>query len=100
MRQIRGQAHPTHPGRRKAQTLLGVKAMLNLNKQINLKDGRKLGYVECGDTQGRPPLLFHYSPCSRLAIGRQCPVAEELDARSSDKCAHTYRRSTSSGLLS
>ncbi len=36
------------------------------SRQLQLKDGRQLGYVDYGDPAGRPVLLFHGVPGSRL----------------------------------
>jgi len=36
------------------------------DRQISLKDGRSLGYVESGDPTGKPVFCFHGSPGSRL----------------------------------
>jgi len=35
---------------------------------VTLRDGRALGYAECGDPDGEPVLHFHGSPSSRLEI--------------------------------
>jgi hypothetical protein len=37
-----------------------------LNQQIKLKDGRKLGYAECGNLKGKPVFYFHGTPGSRF----------------------------------
>jgi pimeloyl-ACP methyl ester carboxylesterase len=36
------------------------------NKTITLEDGRKLGYAEYGDPKGKPVLLYHGTPSSRI----------------------------------
>jgi pimeloyl-ACP methyl ester carboxylesterase len=41
---------------------------------VTLRDGRALGYAECGDPDGDPVLHFHGSPSSRLEI-----AAPEVD---------------------
>ena len=38
----------------------------NLSSFITLKDGRKLGFLECGDKKGHPVFYFHGFPGSRL----------------------------------
>ena len=40
--------------------------MLRENCYLYLKDGRRLGYLECGDPKGKPVLCFHGYPGSRL----------------------------------
>ena len=37
-----------------------------INQQIKLKDGRKLGYAECGNLKGKPVFYFHGTPGSRF----------------------------------
>lgn len=41
----------------------------NCGRQIELRDGRRLGYGEYGDPQGRPVLYCHGFPSSRLEAG-------------------------------
>lgn len=41
---------------------------------INLKDGRKLGYVEYGDSKGKPLFFFHGWPGSRCS-GKETDIA-------------------------
>jgi pimeloyl-ACP methyl ester carboxylesterase len=36
---------------------------------VTLRDGRRLAYAEWGDLGGRPVVMFHGNPASRL----QCP---------------------------
>lgn len=43
---------------------------------VNLNDGRSLAYAEWGDLDGRPVVLFHGTPGSRLL----CPDAEATEA--------------------
>ena len=38
--------------------------MLRENCYLYLKDGRRLGYLECGDPKGKPVLCFHGYPGS------------------------------------
>ena len=40
--------------------------MSNLNQQITLPDGRRLGYDERGPSDGKPLFYFHGSPSSRV----------------------------------
>lgn len=42
--------------------------MDNLNQQINLPDGRTLGYAEIGDRAGLPVFFFHGQPGNRLFL--------------------------------
>ncbi|HSL29517.1 MAG TPA: alpha/beta hydrolase [Anaerolineales bacterium] len=50
--------------------------MSNLGQQIQLPDGRKLGYGERGPSNGKPLFYFHGSPSSRLESDLY--VSEEL----------------------
>lgn len=50
--------------------------------QIRLKDGRRLGYAEYGDPNGKPVVHFHGNPCSRLeGVGYRDRVAARLGVR-------------------
>jgi pimeloyl-ACP methyl ester carboxylesterase len=49
------------------------------DNQIKLKDGRKLGYAEYGDPQGKPVLHFHGTPSSRFECSR--PAVDEIATR-------------------
>ncbi|MBE0681614.1 MAG: hypothetical protein IH589_06840 [Anaerolineales bacterium] len=40
--------------------------MSKLNQQIQLRDGRRLGYDEHGASNGKPLFYFHGSPSSHL----------------------------------
>jgi pimeloyl-ACP methyl ester carboxylesterase len=42
--------------------------MPKFNQQLELPDGRRLGYDKHGPTEGRPVFYFHGSPSSRLEI--------------------------------
>ena len=42
--------------------------MKNLGLSIKLKDGRTLGFLECGDPKGYPVFYFHGFPGSRLQV--------------------------------
>lgn len=46
-----------------------------------LKDGRKLGYAEYGDPQGKPLMFFHGWPSSRLQARITDEIAKELHIR-------------------
>ncbi|HLF73127.1 MAG TPA: alpha/beta hydrolase, partial [Anaerolineales bacterium] len=50
--------------------------MPRLNQQIQLPDGRKLGYDDRGPSDGKPLFYFHGSPSSR--VESQLYVSEEL----------------------
>ncbi len=51
------------------------------DRSIALKDGRTLGYAEYGDSTGRPIILFHGTPGSRLAGAMFDGVARAHGAR-------------------
>jgi pimeloyl-ACP methyl ester carboxylesterase len=51
------------------------------NKIISLRDGRKLGYAEYGDPNGKPVFFFHGLPGSRLQRHPDESIAAELGAR-------------------
>jgi pimeloyl-ACP methyl ester carboxylesterase len=44
----------------------GRAAMNRLNQEMNLADGRRLGWAEYGAAEGRPVMYFHGWPASRL----------------------------------
>ncbi|MFE8702843.1 alpha/beta fold hydrolase [Cytobacillus sp. FJAT-54145] len=48
---------------------------------IQLKDGRKIGYIEYGDKTGIPVLFFHGTPGSRLLYLDDDDVAKSLGVR-------------------
>ncbi len=48
---------------------------------LRLSDGRRLGFAEYGDPLGRPLLLFHDTPGSRLKRHPDDRIAEALGAR-------------------
>ncbi len=52
---------------------------LKLDNQVQLKNGRRLGYAEIGDPRGRPVLHFHGMPSSRMEISR--PSLDEIATR-------------------
>jgi pimeloyl-ACP methyl ester carboxylesterase len=52
-----------------------------LNQQIKLKDGRKLGYAECGNPQGKPVFYFHGTPGSRLECNIFLETGNSVGAR-------------------
>jgi pimeloyl-ACP methyl ester carboxylesterase len=51
------------------------------DRAIVLNDGRTLGYAEYGDPMGAPIMLFHGTPCSRLAGVIVDRVARDHQAR-------------------
>ena len=51
------------------------------DKVISLRDGRKLGYAEYGDPDGKPILFFHGLPGSRRQRHPDDSIATELGAR-------------------
>lgn len=56
--------------------------MGQLDQIIKLKDGRKLGYAEYGDPNGKPLFYFHGWPGSRLSWGSELDaVANKLHLR-------------------
>jgi pimeloyl-ACP methyl ester carboxylesterase len=52
-----------------------------LDHQITLKDGRKLGYAECGNPQGKPVFYFHGTPGSRIECNIFPEAANSIGAR-------------------
>ena len=46
-----------------------------------LKNGRKLGYSEYGDTKGKPIFYFHGWPTSRLQAQVNDEIAKKLQIR-------------------
>lgn len=52
-------------------------AMNRFDRQIRLRDGRRLGYAEYGDALGRPVFHFHGFPSSRLEAGLHHRLVEE-----------------------
>ena len=52
-----------------------------LDNQIQLRDGRRLGYAEFGDPRGRPVLFFHGYPGSRWDGAETGQVAEHVGIR-------------------
>jgi len=51
------------------------------DQQIVLPDGRKLGFAEYGDPQGKPVFYFHGWPSSRLSGQDLGPIANRYGAR-------------------
>ena len=51
------------------------------DQQIVLPDGRKLGFAEYGDTQGKPVFYFHGWPSSRLSGQELVPISNRQGAR-------------------
>src|SRR5271157_2358409 len=51
------------------------------NQEIKLKDGRKLGYTECGNPQGKPVFYFHGTPGSRIECNIFLEAANSIGAR-------------------
>ncbi len=51
------------------------------NNSIRLRDGRRLGFAEYGDPGGKPVLLFHGTPGSRLYHHPDDSIARSLGAR-------------------
>jgi pimeloyl-ACP methyl ester carboxylesterase len=50
-------------------------------RQLKLRDGRRLGYSEYGDRDGKPIFYFHGWPGSRLEAQLAVPTAERYRAR-------------------
>ncbi len=55
--------------------------MKKTHRQINLKDGRKLGYAEYGTSDGTPLFFFHGFPSSRFHASTTHAVAKKLKIR-------------------
>jgi pimeloyl-ACP methyl ester carboxylesterase len=57
--------------------------MSRLNQQVQLPDGRRLGFDEYGAPDGKPLFYFHGSPSSRLefALFGDEALVQSLDAR-------------------
>jgi pimeloyl-ACP methyl ester carboxylesterase len=55
--------------------------MNDQSSTVRLQDGRRLGYAEYGDPAGRPVLLFHGTPGSRLYRHPDDSIARSLRAR-------------------
>lgn len=55
--------------------------MNSIDRQIQLRDGRQLGYAEYGDPQGRPWLYYHGIPSSRLEAGLHHAAARRENIR-------------------
>ena len=51
------------------------------DNQINLRDGRRLGYAEFGDPRGKPVLFFHGYPGSRWDGAETGHAAERVGVR-------------------
>jgi pimeloyl-ACP methyl ester carboxylesterase len=51
------------------------------DRQIVLSDGRKLGYAEYGDPQGKTVFLFHGIPGSRMIQHPDATIANECNVR-------------------
>ena len=52
-----------------------------IDQQLMLPDGRKLGFAEYGDPQGKPIFYFHGWPSSRLSGQDLGPIARRYGAR-------------------
>ena len=52
-----------------------------LNQTLTLKDGRALGFAECGDPQGTPVFYFHASGSSRLERPADESILVDLGVR-------------------
>lgn len=55
--------------------------MNGVDRQLELQDGRRLGYAEYGDPQGKPLMYFHGFPSSRLEGGLIDAVARRRQVR-------------------
>jgi hypothetical protein len=60
---------------------------INLENEITLQDGRKLGYAECGDRSRYPTFYSHGIPNSRL-ISSSC--RQYLPVRQNASSAFSY----------
>ncbi len=54
---------------------------MNNNYTIKLKDGRNLGYIECGDPSGKPVFFFHGWPGSRYSGKETDEAAKKIGVR-------------------
>lgn len=54
---------------------------LNKSKTIQLKDGRKLGFIEYGDSEGKPIFFFHGWPGSRYSGKEADEAAKKISVR-------------------
>src|ERR1041384_820935 len=70
-----------HPQRPHQQLMKPQSETGRLNQQITLRDGRRLGFVEHGDTKGRPLFYFHGWPSSRLESCALSPLCAEMGLR-------------------
>lgn len=61
--------------------MVGVTADSKTEQKLQLKDGRTLGFAECGDPDGRPVLYFHGWPSSRLEAGAYDEAGRKVGAR-------------------
>lgn len=52
-----------------------------ISKTITLRDGRKLGYIEYGDPNGKPLFFFHGWPGSRFSGGETDRATKKLGVR-------------------
>lgn len=58
-----------------------VLGKIALSRQIQLRDGRRLGFAEWGDPAGKPIFLFHPLPGSRLFRHPDDSIASSLGVR-------------------
>ena len=56
-------------------------ASATTHSTLMLRDGRSLGYAECGDPEGKPVFHFHGHPGSRLEITLAARPAPEIGVR-------------------
>src|SRR4029079_7237537 len=79
-RQDRGEMTILRPISAEYRTLLRPRLRPH-DKQIRLSDGRRLGYAEYGDPNGRPVLFFHGFGTSRVICPPDVELARSLGAR-------------------
>lgn len=61
------------------QTHLAVEGRIQMI--IQLKDGRKLGFEECGEKSGTAIIMLHGTPGSRVWFDQNDPIVRELELR-------------------
>lgn len=60
---------------------LAAPAVDAMTRRLRLPDGRRLGYLDCGDPQGKPVLFFHGLPGSRWQSQLNAAIAASLNIR-------------------
>jgi len=73
-------------------TIVAEKKQLKNTNNLTLPDGRNLCYAEYGDTDGKPVILFHGNPNSRLLYGLipDCPFLPDVHLIVPDRPGYGY----------